>query len=673
MINISFGQSNRWLFGEEYIDVQAIIPNSSLPGLAGYSYTDASGWNMRHDQNNGLSFFIIEGIVYNENSVELGRIWVNTVALQAPFLGYPEICIVPVPGSCSQYYLISANIFDRTGFDGTNPKPSYATIDMSLYNVDANDFGSLLGANATNDVTATDITNSGGSWTNFSVHTSEMHLAVTRPRNDGSRILFISSGGQVYASIISNSGISTANLVYSTTHSGGNNIGSGNLKSELEVYEQQLNGVTSNYILAIPMGNTQNVIEVVNFDQNLIPINNFIVGPIVSSIPNPLKGIEFSPNGQYIYYTTTGPDYLHCVNSSTGVSIPIPNINQNSLMKYGLSMIETGVDNNLYMVCPDCSSPSNSNPHTILTKLNDPNNPSNLTFVDNWVELNNSHIAGAPASSIFYATGNYVGVNIMPDQQDGENYSTVFNLDRECCNFNTEYHIDDDFNAEESGTWTPTANPLNNGTGNVAIIKNELEIMPNVTVHIVRMELQFSLTGKIIVHPGAKLYIEGTKLNGNPICETMWKGVEVWSDIPTATMGEFYSLPDVSTGTRSSIEQALAGINFYDESNTLPTNPKDGGFMNVDRTDFKNNYISIIYNNHPINGMASVINNCEFSSGLGVTGLWYPHAGESAGVFLYASNVKANHLQLLGLDNKFDRAYHGIYLNETNSIQINDA
>ncbi|MBK7965646.1 MAG: hypothetical protein IPK10_10420 [Bacteroidetes bacterium] len=38
--------------------------------------------------------------------------------------------------------------------------------------------------------------------------------------------------------------------------------------------------------------------------------------------------------------------------------------------------------------------------------------------------------------------------------------------------------------------------------------------------------------------------------------------VEVWSDIPTAAMGEFYSLPDVSTGTRSSIEQALAGINF---------------------------------------------------------------------------------------------------------------
>ncbi|MBK7965647.1 MAG: hypothetical protein IPK10_10425 [Bacteroidetes bacterium] len=111
----------------------------------------------------------------------------------------------------------------------------------------------------------------------------------------------------------------------------------------------------------------------------------------------------------------------------------------------------------------------------------------------------------------------------MPDQQDGENYLTVFNLDKECCNFNTEYHVDH-FSAEESETWTPASNPLNGGIGNVAIIKNELEIMPNITLHIVGMELQFSLTGKIIVHPGAKLYIEGTKLNGNPICETMWKG-----------------------------------------------------------------------------------------------------------------------------------------------------
>ena len=672
MINISFAQSNRWLFGKDYIDVLAATPNTTLPGLV-VNFRNISGWNMRHDQNLNLSFCVQDGYVYNENNIDLGEIFVNTNAGNDEFYGYPEICIVPVPGSCSRYYIIGAYKynFGASGTTGTNPKPAYAIMDMSVYNNSASAFGSLDGANAAGDVVAADISNGAGGWTNINVHTSEMHLAVTRPRSDGSRILFISSGGYVYASYITSTGISIATLIYTSTAPTG---GSGTLKSELEVYESVLGGLP-NYTLAIPWGNGSNYIEVVNFNQNLLPTNDFIVGPIVNSIgSNPLKGIEFSPSGQYIYYTSTGPNYLKCIDAANGSPITLPNINQNDLIKYGYSMIETGKDLNLYMVCADCISLNDPNPHTVLTQLNDPNNPSNLTFVDNWAELNYSHldVSGVvPFSTFSIGSGFNVNVNIMPDQQDGEDYLTVFNLDRECCNFNTEYHIDDHFNAEESGTWTPTANPLNNGTGNVAIIKNELEIMPNVTVHIVGMELQFSLTGKIIVHPGAKLFIEGTKLNGNPICETMWKGVEVWSDIPTAIMGEFHSLPDASTNTPSSIEQALAGINFYDENNTLPTNPKDGGYMNVDRTDFKNNYFSIAYNNHPINGTASVINNCEFSSGLG--GLWYPHAGENAAIFLYASNVKANHLQLLGLHNKFDRAYHGIYLNETSSIQINDA
>ncbi|MBK7965648.1 MAG: hypothetical protein IPK10_10430 [Bacteroidetes bacterium] len=408
MINFSIAQSNRWLFGEEYVDVQAIIPNSPLPSLAGYTCFDGSGFNMRHDQNNDLSFFIDGGVVYNENIVELGRINVNTSTGQAPFLGYPEICIVPVPGACSQYYIISANIYEGGGFDGTNPRPSFVTIDMDVYNTVANAYGSLLGANSGNWVISTDISNGSGTWTNFSVHTSEMHLAVTRPRSDGNRILFISSGGQVYASTITNSGISTANLVFSTLNSNGSNPGSGVVKSELEVYEQQLNGVTSNYILAIPRGTTQNDIEVVNLDQNLNPINSFVVGPLISSITNPLKGIEFSPNGQYIYYTTTVPDYLHCIDVSSGTSIQLPNINQSALMKYGYSMIETGIDNKLYMVCIDCSSPNNPNSHTIITQLNNPNNPSNLTFVDNWAELSTSHIAGFQSRQVFFATGNYV-------------------------------------------------------------------------------------------------------------------------------------------------------------------------------------------------------------------------------------------------------------------------
>jgi Secretion system C-terminal sorting domain len=672
MINFSFAQSNRWLFGRDYVDVLAASLNTTLPGLA-VNFKSVSGWNMRHDQNLNLSFCIQDGYVYNENNIDLGEIFVNTDAGLDEFYGYPEICIVPVPGSCSRYFIIGAYKynFNATSGTGTNPKPAFATVDMNVYNPIASAFGMLDGANSAGDVIAADISNGAGVWTNINVHTSEMHLAVTRPRSDGSRILFITSGGYVYASYITSTGISTATLIYTSTVPTG---GSGTLKSELEVYESTVGG-SPNYTLAIPWGNASNYIEVLNFDQNLLPTNDYVIGPIVNTIgSNPLKGIEFSPNGQYIYYSTTGPDYLNCIDAANGVAVNLPNVNQNDIIKYGYSMIETGKDLNLYMVCSDCVSPTDPNPHTVLTQLNNPNNPSNLTFVDNWAELNYSHldVSGVVPYSTFSAGSASIHVNIMPDQQDGENYLTVFNLDKECCNFNTDYH-QDHFSAEESETWTPASNPLNGGAGNVAIIKNELEIMPNITVHIVGMELQFSLTGKIIVHPGAKLYIEGTKLNGNPICETMWKGIEVWSDIPTASMGEFYSLPDVSTGTRSSIEQALAGINFYDENNTLPTNPKDGGFMNVDRTDFKNNYISIIYNNHPINGAASVINNCEFSSGLGVTGLWYPHAGESAGIFLYASNVKANHLQLLGLYNKFDRAYHGIYLNETNSIQINDA
>ncbi len=675
MICYSFptaAQSNRWLLGGDLVDI------STSPGITTTinpnQYFTSSGWNMRHDHNNDLSFYIDDGIIYGANGTNsvLGTAFVNAASGTNYLSGYPEVCIVPVPGSCSKNYIIAAYPYNSGAVPGRNPRPAFIEIDMSLFNPQLQLYGVITGADPFGNVTATDIPNDeSGIWVNHDVHCSEMHLALSKPMESGDRTLFISTCGELYTSVISAQGVGPASLLLNQTQfaPGVPNFGSSTVKSELELWQSTVDPA-GNYIwrIAAPMGNNISYISIVEFDQNFTlsgpPV---IIGPIVPQPnDNPLKGMEFSPDGNYLYVSTDDGVNLSCYDVQNGNTVSMPNINTATVFDFRYSMIETGKDQNLYLVCQECIVAGNVT--TILGQISNPNSPSTAQFDANYLDIGYSHTAGLPGMFII-TSGVGVELNVLPDQMDGEDYLQVYNTaTAECCEYTTEFDVVN-YQVLEGELWEPFNNPFNSA-GTVFIQKN-LEVLPGATLTLSGMTLSFGLEGMIIVHPGGTLNVDGSTLTGNPDCQTMWRGIEVWSDVSTLTEGELYIHPHPVSGTRSLIEQAIVGIAFSDDYYILSGLPVDGGYMEVEETDFKNNYISVSYGNHPINGQASTITNSHFNST--PNGLWYPYSGTNAYMFIYGYTIKASDFRLLGLNNLFDRAEMGIQLVETNDIQINAA
>ena len=104
------------------------------------------------------------------------------------------------------------------------------------------------------------------------------------------------------------------------------------------------------------------------------------------------------------------------------------------------------------------------------------------------------------------------------------------NVIPECCN-NAASWDESTYNAlPTTDTWTNGNNPFGN-TSNPVYIKDLLDIPTGANIAINNMEFRFGLNGKVIVHPGATLTLNGTKFTASPTCNTMWQGVEVWGDL----------------------------------------------------------------------------------------------------------------------------------------------
>lgn len=667
------GQSNRWYIGESFLDLSNNQPTSTIfqPG----NIFAQKSWNMRHDHNLDLSFYVDNDEIYNSTYTQgpIGRISGLTSSGLGSLSGYSEICIVPVPGSCSKYFIVTAYpYYSSNASSGTNPQIVYVEIDMANYNSTLQTYGVISGADPFGNVNGTIIPNdNSGAWINHDNHCSQMHLAASQPLATGDRFLLISTCGELYKCDITSTGIGGAALLFdqATFAPGTGPVGSSTSISELELWQSPIdqsgNTPTYHYLIAAPIGSGSDYISLTDVTQNLVMLSNIIIGPLQNgSNTNPLKGIEFSQDGAYLYVSTNYLPYLRCYSTLTGASVALPLINQNDVTAFNLSMIETGIDQNLYLICPNYNVGGNTT--SILGKISNPNNPSTATFNPSYFVFGNSHTAGLNGSFTTQLTT--IPLNVLPDQIDGENYLDIYNQGgRVCCEATTDYDARN-YTVQDVEIWDQNQTPFNN-TGLVKITEL-LEIPSGATLTLRGVELNFGENGKIIIHPGGTLLIEGSKLTGNHRCETMWQGIEVWGDLPSNVEG-FLSIKPDAFGTRSSIEQAIKAISFRDNINSTITNNEDGGRLLVEYTDFINNYDGIIYESHPINGQSSIIKNCSFSCG--INSLWYPLTGQTSRYFINAKDVTANELKIIGTNNSFNRAYCAVLLEETNSIQINDA
>jgi len=423
------------------------------------------------------------------------------------------------------------------------------------------------------------------------------HYAATRLREDNSRLVFLTWNNRIFKFRIDENGI---NFLPQTLHIStivGLQISLSDERRELELFEMS-NG---HHKLALTGAlNDTKVLVVMELDEDgqFLPgsiLTHSLVEPSGSSNPPYIKGIEFSSLGNYLYFThhtnANHPNAIEYMDMSNGqvASLSVPNSNN-----YQYSQIELGADGQLFFAY------SNG-----LSTLQDAENPTS-----NWTA------AAVPfsysLSDVGYPAQPRYHTYLLPDQIDGMDYSAHQNTPECCLQFPTTDKIE--YVAEESITWTESFNPLNNGTGPIAYIREELRIPAGITVTIEGMRVEFFEDAKCIIEPGGNLILNNTVFTAGPCENMMWLGVEVWGNpsLPQypATNQGVLQLKNNSVIEHARIAALMArraenqqGIYHY----------MRGGFVLAYNSVFRNNEKDVVIREYA-NNQLTISNRCKFTN-----------------------------------------------------------
>ncbi|MCX6276246.1 MAG: hypothetical protein NTV09_13680, partial [Bacteroidetes bacterium] len=305
-----------------------------------------------------------------------------------PTLGYPEIGIISVPGNCNQFYIVGGGITQLTFID-EHPVPVYVILDMSLPNPNFpgggySQFGAFIGG-----ATATVLSN----YPNTSAHVNTLQLAVSKLRSNTNytkRFVFISENSSLYRYDFSASGFS--NFTNLGPLPFGNN--SNHLKTEMELVDNPSGG----YRLAVPAFASGLAVNIFDLDA----AGNIITSSYVSiPVATEMKGIEFSPNAQYLYFTCNASPFIGYIDLNAGVPAPVT-LGVANATDFKDSEIEIAYDNKMYFASD-----------TRFASLSNTNNPSSTNWTDPATPSLNF---GLISSSTYFC-------KILGDQIDGEDYS----------------------------------------------------------------------------------------------------------------------------------------------------------------------------------------------------------------------------------------------------------
>ena len=571
--------------------------------------------------------------------------------------GWAEICIVPRPGYCKQYYVFTAadatnNFYEnvRCGFAGGQQKkegykPYYALIDVSgqtPYGAPTGETGlnitNTLGLPGGNPSHIVDLykststpSNDGG---NCSPHTGGIQYACTKLISNSYRLLFVTNDNEVIVYKITNTGITCLynyDLTQYPSSSGNSYFGTlipGTNIAELECYVDSTNNIIKVAIEGRSNGtyNTSGVaLAFANFYMTTSGSN--LAGQMVSGsftnvyagcsscsdMSSRISGVEFSPNGSYVYLVGnyTGIRAYSYSSPTTSYAISTGSSNVNDFVN---SQIELAKDGNLYLI----GQTGSSTPR--LAKITNPNNPNTTAaFTDNVLTLTGySSVVKATVSAYYYTTDNN-SVFFLPDQIDQEVYGSNFNTSNlTCCLFynayDKQYYTAGQSNPSgwtgSTQTWTSGSNPLNGGTGAIATIGEELRIPAGKTITITNMTLKFSPQARLIIENayggsnGGKLILDGCTITVDNRCgNDMWPGIQVWgnpaSTQTAANQGWLYTKNN--TVIQNAYVGVLAGYNKAWYSNITPAPPlsainfpaidsgQGGAIIQCDNTTFLNN------------------------------------------------------------------------------------
>lgn len=539
-------QQKRWILQNQSIDftsgtpvVQNGLPNYTVPFGSPVS-------NGMHDASGNLLFYMNHEMVINKYGTSIGLPNNSFWPLFAS-----EICVVPVPGSTCQYYLIyetvthGGNVFCPGVGDRYNT--NYATVDMTL--------------NSNN-----------GGLSNFGIefesctHVSGGQLAVGPLVASGTKRYlykagFNPCGMDILKFEVTATGIGAQTTVYTDypVPCTGFDVNAAELDlshdgSMLAFANQETGSTTTDVMIFHLDPSTGNLLPTAGNQGN---------GTSIFSIPgsnNKFTGIEFSPNGANLFVGQENIG-IHHIDVTTGSLITT----FSGSSSYGNSQIELAYDpagnNSIYI--------ANA---TSMARIDNPN--SSPTFVSGAIPSGITANQGAAGNNVYQ----------LPDQLDGYNYDDAFTgITPQCCaSVNTYDKFT--FSAPASATWTAGSNPFNpSGT---VLIRNELRIPTGKNVTIQNMTFKFEDGAKVIIEKNAKLTLDGTTFTSTD-CGVMWQGIEMWgvktsSQLPLSNSPQPYLI----IKNNSLIENAREAIRVWNPGDFNST----GGIVQATSSTFRNNW-----------------------------------------------------------------------------------
>jgi len=617
-------QNNIWSLPPNYYDnnggqVNSLLaPGGTSPAPFSYpnydiSFLSNTSHNTMQDAQGNLLFSVVDGVIYDKEGFVIDNL---------PGQGNSETVIIPVPGNCNQYFIVINQFF----YFSSNPNlfscyPFFVTLDLSV--PAPNNFitlrkGSLIDIStgiASPGDNGIDLSlNVNPSWPH-SPYIKNVFMGATKLRVDNTRFLFISNGENVYRYLVTSNGIFYDNYSF-LLDAASYSFNNGAFRSELEIHEfGTLGNIT--YRIATPYYSY--------FDDSrikIVDLNNLgtliggsekliILEPDLFTLPPFIKGLEFSPNGEFLYFT-------HLPNSNAyppNLTIPfkIFDINSNSFINnaaintslitdipnFKYSMIELGKDDKLYLV--------NDNFMATISNADDPSNLGwNNTAVAVNYNLSSYKLVPVPPDP----PKEEFKLFLLPDQIDGMDYTESFFANVACCIENSVYDVYESttpstFEFTGTQTWSYTGtNPWGVSNPLTAItVKDKMVIKTGANITINNMTFKFAPEAQLIIENGARLTINGTTLTVNTECATnlMWHGVEVWGNGANqgVTSGRFVA-------NNSTIEHAIEATANYRHDltsgspavNVMVTNSTGGIIQLKNNTIMHNNVFDVNMNKY---------------------------------------------------------------------------
>jgi hypothetical protein len=481
--------------------------------------------NIQVNNDGEIMFFIVDAHVYDRKGKFLGIINGNTDGITG------ETMIVPAPGCVSNniYFLVTSYQAD---FDQLIH--AYASYDKITIEYDANDNlipgtgleSVLMGQNFNptdyqfNDAnmvgslfTAGEVASGGG-------HGSNPKFAASKVIDGSKRYVYCWNAPYLFRFKIENNQFSYDNYALNC-----HDLFQQPNNALTSIHRQELELVTlanGDLRIALPVLPSLTFTESIGFtiidlDPNtgdFIPNSTkFAIYDNINPNDNAaqifIKGVEFSPDGQKIYFshnaTTQHPSTVDVFVLSNNTKSVV-----STLQAFKDSQIESAKNgNNDILIIPSSS------------QLYQITNPNGTPTVQNFQSLTN-YIATSP----FVNSTNPVDfVRLLQDQIDGEDYTI---------SANNAFAVNE-FTANASGNWSPGSNPFNNT--NVAIyVKESIVIPAGFSINITGMTFYFAKDARFIIEnattstgQGARVIASNCTFDAKELCfeNLIWRGIEV--------------------------------------------------------------------------------------------------------------------------------------------------